>query len=212
MLQHYFFANDAMLIIFLPLQLDMTYVFFNYAFSKMDSIVVHVLMVLICLPARDISKSSPTLWSTQTWHDLSYKLHSMSICENILFAWKSHCYFLCSGKQLFLFHFYSSSVVIVLKSYSNCNVRFFCTFTSVHMVNKIVRHLWFWNQASWYEPKCRRVNIKNCVSFTLNWFLQHKSYGFVSIRINFTHLRFNFVHHHFVTLRAEYIFWKIFDI
>lgn len=101
MRQHYFFANDAMLIIFFPLQLDMTCVFFNYAFSKMDSIVVHALMVLICLPARDISKSSPTLWSTQTWHDLPYKLHSMSICENILFAWKSHCYFLCSGNSYF---------------------------------------------------------------------------------------------------------------
>lgn len=66
-------------------------------FILVDESVLHALLIGTFLSARDFSESSIALWSTQTWHDLSYKLHSMSLCKNILFAWKSHCYFLCSG-------------------------------------------------------------------------------------------------------------------
>lgn len=48
-------------------------------------------------PARDICKSSFTLWSTSTRYDLPYELHSMSLCKNILFAWKSNSCVFCSG-------------------------------------------------------------------------------------------------------------------
>lgn len=54
------------------------------------------------LPARDICKSSPTLWSPSTWHDLPCELHSMPLCANILFAGKSHIYFLHSGNAWYL--------------------------------------------------------------------------------------------------------------
>lgn len=47
--------------------------------------------------AWGISKSSSTLWSSKKRDGLSYELHTMPLCKDILLAWKPNSYIFYSG-------------------------------------------------------------------------------------------------------------------